>query len=256
MADYNSSLPVRSEGDVDEKLQAKIVDATTPSQQMEVDTDGNAHVEVHGNNPTNNDVVLKLSEEGNANGRGDYHATDNTIPNSSGLIAHERNAAKTSAHQIKRVSAIDSSVNNTVTALDVAIRDASGNPFTPNNPMPVSVEESAGDEVVDYNTGVAVAKDATSNHSYTVTASKTLLLDEVLCSASAKTKFALQVETGVASGVFNTVAVAFNSTATPTTRIKLHKRLKVSAGVIVRVARTNIDTNAQDLYTTIIGVEH
>ena len=53
MSDYKSGLPVRSEADgTDERLQTKIVDATSPdTQQMEVDSDNNAHVEVHGNNP-------------------------------------------------------------------------------------------------------------------------------------------------------------------------------------------------------------
>ena len=45
MADVDSQLPVRSVQDVDERLQTKIVDATNPgSQQMEVDTDSDAHV--------------------------------------------------------------------------------------------------------------------------------------------------------------------------------------------------------------------
>lgn len=44
MADIDSSLPVKTESDVDEKLQSKIVDYTTPSQGMEVDSDGDAHV--------------------------------------------------------------------------------------------------------------------------------------------------------------------------------------------------------------------
>jgi hypothetical protein len=44
MADIDSSLPVKTESDVDERLQSKIVDYTTPSQGMEVDSDGDAHV--------------------------------------------------------------------------------------------------------------------------------------------------------------------------------------------------------------------
>lgn len=44
MADYNSSLPVRSEADIDERLQSKIVDFTDPTKGMEVDADNDAHV--------------------------------------------------------------------------------------------------------------------------------------------------------------------------------------------------------------------
>ena len=257
MSDYNSSLPVRSEADIDERVQTKIVDASNPNtQQLEIDTDNNAHVEVHGNQPTSgDDVALQLSEEGRVNGRGDYNASDNTKPASVGLVAHERNASKAETHQVKRVSAVDSSVNTDVTALDVAIRDESGNPYTANNPLPVSFEESEGDEVVDFDQADAVAKDASTNHDYTVNVGKTLIIDEVICSASGRAKFELQVETGVATGTFNTVAVAFNSTANPNATILTNKKLKVAAGVIVRVIKTNRDNQPQDLYSTILGVE-
>lgn len=39
-----TGLPVRSYQDPDERLQTKIVDATNPAQQMEVDSDSDAHV--------------------------------------------------------------------------------------------------------------------------------------------------------------------------------------------------------------------
>jgi len=44
MADIDSGLPVRSYQDADERVQVKVVDATTVAQQMEVDADGDAHV--------------------------------------------------------------------------------------------------------------------------------------------------------------------------------------------------------------------
>lgn len=44
MADVDSSMPVKTESDIDERLQTKVVDYTTPTQGMEVDTDGDAHV--------------------------------------------------------------------------------------------------------------------------------------------------------------------------------------------------------------------
>ena len=113
--------------------------------EMDVDTDKNAHTEVHGNKPNGNDVVQILTEEGRTTNRGDYHDTVNTKPSSFGLIGHERNVAKTENHQTKRVSAIDSSVNLDVTALDTAIRDELGNPYTKDNPMPTSdIADSGG----------------------------------------------------------------------------------------------------------------
>jgi len=44
MADMDSSLPVKSEVDVDERLQSKLVDYLVPTQGMEIDTDKDAHV--------------------------------------------------------------------------------------------------------------------------------------------------------------------------------------------------------------------
>lgn len=258
MSDYKSGLPVRTEADgTDERLQTKIVDSQNPdTQQMVVDSDGNAHIEVHGNKPTTgSDVALQLSEEGRPNPRGDYEATDNTKPASSALIAHERNASKSETHQNKRISAIDSSVNSDVTALDVAIRDESGNPYTQNNPLPVSLEESEGVEVAEPDQSVGIASDASANHNYTVTATKTLVIDSVWCTASGRARFELQIENGVGLGTFATVAWAFNSTANPNVDLVVRKRKTVAAGIIVRVVKTNRDNQPQDLYTTLYGVE-
>jgi hypothetical protein len=44
MADIDGELYVRTNGDVDDKVQSKIVDFTTPTQGMEVDADNDAHV--------------------------------------------------------------------------------------------------------------------------------------------------------------------------------------------------------------------
>ena len=44
MADIDGELYVRTNGDVDDKVQSKIVDYTNPTQGMEVDTENDAHV--------------------------------------------------------------------------------------------------------------------------------------------------------------------------------------------------------------------
>jgi hypothetical protein len=113
----------------------------------------------------------------------------------------------------------------------------------------------AGTPVCDYNTAAAVAAAASSNHSYTVTAGKTLKMTGVLATASGKAKVEVQVETGVATGVYNTKFVAFNSTATPNMQVFPTGDIMVAAGVRVRVIRTNKDNQAQDLYSTIEGSE-
>lgn len=48
MSDIKVGLPVRTEQDADERVQIKIVDKTTVSQQMEVDTDNAAKVRMTG----------------------------------------------------------------------------------------------------------------------------------------------------------------------------------------------------------------
>lgn len=258
MSDYKSSLPVRTEADgADERLQTKIVDATSPdTQQMEVDTDNNAHVEVHGNRADDAaDVVLLLSEEGRPNPRGDYEADDNSKPASAAKILHARAAAPTEAEQLFRPTGVQGTADNTVHAADIALHDEDGNAYTANNPLPVAVSESEGEEVVDYDQAVNIAKDASANHDYTVTAAKTLVLDYVWCAASGRTRFELQIEDGVGAGTFTTQAVAFNSTSNPNVKLDIARRIVVAAGIIVRVVKTNLDNQQQDLYTTIYGIE-
>lgn len=131
-----------------------------------------------------------------------------------------------------------------------------GADVTASNPVPVTISvNNAGTEINNYNTASAVAAGATSNHDYTVTALKTLLLTQIEASASGKMKTEVQIETGVATGVFNTRFVQFSSTATASLSIHLAAPISVAAGVRVRVIRTNKDNQAQDLYSTISGQE-
>lgn len=130
--------------------------------------------------------------------------------------------------------------------------------ISPNSlPLPVTISvDSPGTEIDAYNTASAVAAGASSNHDYTVTALKTLLLTQIEASASGKMKIEVQVETGVASGVFATRFVQFNSTNSPNCSIKIGPVIAVAAGVRVRVIRTNKDLLAQDVYSTIMGQEN
>lgn len=254
MADYTSALPVRTEGDLQEKLQNKIVDFVDPTLGAQVDADKNLHVELHGNDPAGTDRVVRLSESGNISEDGFYNVTTNSNPSSGGLIAHVRNAALTIVHQIKRLTAITSSVDTNVTALDVAIRDEQGNPFTAANPLPVTLVDSEGVEINDYKTTAAVAKNASVSHAYTVTAAKILKGAQVWVAASGKIKAEVQVETGVATGIFTNVFVGFNSTANTNINWDIKEQITVLAGVKFQVKITNLDA-AQDVYSTVCGHE-
>jgi hypothetical protein len=157
------------------------------------------------------------------------------------------------------VDAVDLDIRDLTAASDSVksqIADGSGTYYSATNPVPVSISNNnIGDEVNDYNTVAAVAAAATSNHDYTVTALKTLLLSQIEASGSGKMKIEVQIETAAASGVFNTRFVQFNSTAETNMHIELKAPISVVAGARVRIIRTNRDNQAQDVYSTICGQE-
>lgn len=254
MSDQTNGQPIRSEADgLDQRVQVKIVDKTSPgTQQMVVDTDSNAHVEIHGNDPAGVDRVLRLSEIGASTPDGVYDVTNNTKPGNVGLVGHTRNATPGDTQQGLRLTAIR---NSTVTALDVSLYDELGAPYTTSNPMPVTSVDSEGTEVNNYLTSAAVAAAAVVNHDYTVTALKTLKLSKVIATASGRAKMEVQIETGVGLNIFNTVGVCFNSTSSPNMEISFAENITVAAGVRVRVIRTNRDLLAMDLYSTVMGHE-
>lgn len=116
----------------------------------------------------------------------------------------------------------------------------------------VVIQEDVGLEIVDYNTAAALASGASSNHDLLfATASK---LYQVWGSASGKLKMTVQIETGSATGVFTTKGVGFNSTANPNIEFTLSKYAAIPAGARVRVIRTNLDNQAQDVYSTIVAI--
>lgn len=259
MADQNTSLPIRSEADgTDERVQTKLVDATNPdTQQMEIDSDGNAHTESHGNDPGGTDRVLRTSEQGHVGVDGEYDVSNNTDPSNVGILAHSRNASPADAQQTERLTSVENAAGD-ARSLDMALHDESGEVYSADNPLPVSIEESEGDEIAEEDTAASIAKDATDDHDYSVADGRTLLLTQILGSASGKMKVELQIGDGAASEVFTKKAVRFNSTSNPNCDITLATPIKVVGTVnttTVRVIRTNRDNQAQDLSTTVVGLE-
>ena len=256
--DYNSSLPIRSESDgTDERVHVKIVDKDNPdTQQATVDTDSNVKVGAYGDDPGGVDRALRTSEQGHASVDGEYDATNNTDPSNSGLIAHQRNAALDDTHQTERITSVTDS-GGTVKALDIALHDEDGEPYSASNPMPVTFEQSEGAEVHDFDEGVDIASDATSNHDYVVADGDTFLLRKIHAAASGKMKIELQIGDGAVSEVFSPKMVNFNSTANPECNFELPVPIVVigtANGTTVRLIRTNLDNQAQSLYSQIQGV--
>ena len=138
----------------------------------------------------------------------------------------------------------------------VRLNDEDNIPYSPTNPLPVvQVESEGGAEIHDYNDSGDIAEDGTSDHDYTVTVGKELFLEKVLFAGSGAMKAELQVETAVASGVFDTIAVGFVQAGAKSDAIDLKRPVRVAAGIIVKVIKTNLDNDDQCLYSTIIGLE-
>lgn len=168
-----------------------------------------------------------------------------------------------------KVDVSGSAVTAVVTATDLDIRDLThvsdsvkvgdGVDFLAVNTdgsINVNITDtSPGTPINDYKRAIGIAAGATDNHDYTVTALKTLSLNQIESTGSGKAKMEVQVETGVATGVFTTRFVQFNSTANPNMVVHLDNPIPVAAGVRVRVIMKNNDLLAQDMYSTISGFE-
>ena len=241
MADYDSSLPARTEsaGDID----VFISDATTSTQKLKVNADGS----IDTNQVPGSKIIIT-------------DGTDDLEVNADGSINVKQDKL---AFATDTVDVSGSDVTATVTAVDLDIRDLSastdsvqanlfdeaGVAYSQANPLPVELtQDQSGDEIVDFNTSAAVAKDASVNHDYSVSAGKTFLGEEAWVSGSGKLKAELLVNGAIKW-------VGFNSTANPNIRIPLEKIMKANATEVIRFTITNRDKQAQDVYSTLTGLE-
>lgn len=164
-----------------------------------------------------------------------------------------------------KVDVSGSDITATVSATDLDIRDLShvsdsvkigdGTDLLAVNTdgsINVVVQEDVGTEVVAYDTAAAIAGGASSNHDQVFASASKLY--QVWSSASGKMKIEVQIETGSATNTFNTIAVGFNSTADSNINLVLSKYAAIPAGARVRVIRSNRDNQAQDVYSTIVGI--
>lgn len=261
--DIESALPIRTNGDAHEKTQVKIADAADPNgvdKQAEV-SEKKLHIRNFSKDSDGADQEVLLSQEGFTQSNGDYDAALNKRPSSQGLILHDRKdtaEVPAEADQNKRVTAVayDNGVDETIIAMDVAIRDENGVPYSKTNPVPVSIEESEGDEIHSFfESAGAIVKNNVDTHEYTVTALKEFELEQWSISASGLMKGTLQVETAPASGIFVIKDILFNSTANPNASKEFKRPIKVAAGVKVQIIRLNGDNQAQGMNSTINGLE-
>lgn len=142
------------------------------------------------------------------------------------------------------------------TGLPVRLHDEDFIAYGANNPLPVSIEESEGDEIVNYDESVNVVKNGgTASHEYTVSAGKEFQLEQVLFGGSGRARLDVEIETGVASGTFDIIATGYISTSKLSDSIEFKRALKAGAGVKVRVTKTNLDNQDFNISTSIVGLE-
>ncbi len=141
-------------------------------------------------------------------------------------------------------------------AASVALQDAAGDALAINSDGSLNVNMSSGavgGEVHDFKQASAIPAAGSDNHDYTVTATKTLLLKQILPDASGRFRAELTIDP---SGTPKTIFVVFGSGANGSGKpITLAQPVEVAAGVVVRVTMTNRSPQAQDLYSTIVGEE-
>jgi|GEM_PF-3223521 len=313
MADFNSSLPVRTEQNGDVAI--KVVDGTITSQSMTVNANGSINVEDGGASLTVDAIDLDIRDldsaqdsvevlqatHDNLNANVTIQVADVDVSNANPVPVSDAGGSLTVdatdldirdlvfatdkvdvtgssvdvtatnldirdlVFATDKVDVSGSDVTATVTATDLDIRDLThvsdsvkvgdGTDFLAVNTdgsINVVVQEDVGTEVVHYDTAAAIASGATSNHDLLFASASKLY--QVLGSASGKLKAEIQIETGAATGVFNTICVRFNSTANPDCDMTLSKYAAIPAGARVRVIRTNKDNQAQDLYSTIVAI--
>jgi hypothetical protein len=203
-------------------------------------------------------TLRTAAEIGNATGAADFNwgtvgaqtlRVAAEVGNAAG--AADFGAGATDAQTLRTV-ANQGAPNTAANAWPITIT-AGGNPNSSTNPVYVSVDTVPGTTVDDFKQAVAIAINASDNHLYTVPAGKSFYFDQVIAAASGLAKMLIAVETGVATNVFTTICVQFNSTADASMDVTFASPIVVATGVRVEVTMTNLDKGAQDLYSTICG---
>lgn len=182
---------------------------------------------------------------------GNYHAVDNKDPSSTGLVLHDRVADPSKVDQNFNPTGV--SGDDDRHCQDVALADGDGNGIDEQNPLPMYLTEARGDEIDEYDEGTSTAEDATVYHSYVVSAAKTLKGIRAEGMSTGFAVFKLQIETGVATGIYTTVMA--KSTSVSDSNVEFDYKKRVETGITVRVCKTNCDDDDTDLHSRISGVE-
>lgn len=295
MADYNSSLPIRTENPGD--VIVKLSDAAVPSQQLTVEADGSINVnaafapgtsveitdgtdtlEINADGSINavvtatnldirdltsatDSVTVLQATHDNLNANANIQVGDADVSNGNPVPISDAGGSITvdgtvTANQggapwSQNITQVNGTTVSATNPLPTRLTDGAAF-YSDSNPVPVKLAQE-GTPVNDYKAAASIASGASDNHDYTAVG--TFILNQIESSGSGKAKMVVAIESGVGTNTFNTRFVQFNSTAETNMSIILSNPISVAAGVRVRVTMSNRDLLAQDLYSTISGLE-
>jgi len=244
MADYDSSLPIRTENDGDVVI--NLSDPNTPANKVAVEADGSINVNTSLPAGTKVEITdgtddLEINADGSINAV--VTATDLDIRD---LTFADDKVDVSGSDITATVSATDLDIRDLDAASDSVsahLKDDQGNAFSSSNPLPVEFFDS-NLETFDFHEGDSIAKNATTTHTFAAPAD--FKLKDAYVSGSGKLRAQLSING-------NIVAVGFNSTANPQVSWRFQKGLNASS-VNVVVLIENLDNQPQNLYSTIVGI--
>jgi hypothetical protein len=258
---------------LDRKQLMVLVDATTDTQRLAIDSNGSASAILAANSGVDvGDVTINnaagasavnIQDGGNVisvdDGAGSLTVDNSTLSvvgggveatalrvtiasDSTGLLSIDDNGGSLTVDQGTHDS-LNANANIQVSDTDVSA----------SNPVPVTIVDPAttSSEVNDYDTAAAVAGSGTDNHDYTVV-NTTFLLRSIIFASSGAGK--VEVQVGPLASLVSK-AVAFVPKQGGHVQLDFNPAIEVpvtSTGT-VRLIRTNREGSAQDLYSTIIG---
>jgi len=92
---------------------------------------------------SNGDLNVNIDQTVDVDVDGVYNVSTNADPDNIGLIIHTRATTPGDSDQVKRVTGIQGTDDDTIHAMDVALHDSSGDAYTVSNPLPVTYTDEA-----------------------------------------------------------------------------------------------------------------
>lgn len=181
------------------------------------------------------------------------YTTAQTSPLSLNTAGGLRVDGSGSTQPISAASALPENLTQVAgTAVDVNTGNASAGTLRvvlASNQPTINVNTNPTDKtnVFDYNTASSIASNATSTHTYTP--GSTVFLSQISASASGKMKVEIQYGT---TGAETTRMVKFTTPGGGLSAVwTLPEPLSVTAAQSIKIIRTNMDNQAQDVYSTV-----